>query len=57
VLLSLCTRLVEQGHSRIIFTDLTDPRIDIPTVHVYIEGMADTVADPERRRRHVRSAL
>ncbi|QFS52828.1 YcaO-like family protein [Nostoc sphaeroides] len=37
------------GYNDAIYTNLTNPEILIPTVHVIVPGMVDTIVDPERR--------
>jgi thioglycine synthase len=50
-----CARVTAAGFSDVLYTNLTDPRIDIPVVHVLVPGMMDVVVEPNRRRNVVKS--
>jgi ribosomal protein S12 methylthiotransferase accessory factor len=43
--------LAANDYHELFVTDLTDPEIGVPVVHVAIPGLTDTVVDPSRRRR------
>lgn len=43
-------QLAASGYPDVYVTDLTDPAVGLPVVHVCVPGMVDSVADPSRRR-------
>lgn len=49
VLRMMCQRVLAAGYPDVIYTDVTDPSIGIPTTHVSVPGMVDLVVEPERK--------
>lgn len=50
LLRQMCRRVAAAGFADVVYTNLTDPRIGIPTLHVLVPGMMDVVVEPNRRR-------
>jgi len=49
VLRRVCQDVLAAGYTDVIYTDVTDPGIGIPTAHVGVPGMVDLIVEPERR--------
>lgn len=49
VLQTICQRVLAAGYQDVVYTDVTDPSIGIPTTHVSVPGMVDLVVEPERK--------
>jgi ribosomal protein S12 methylthiotransferase accessory factor len=43
-------RVAAAGFPDVLYTDLTDPQIKFPVVHVLVPGMMDVIVEPNRRR-------
>lgn len=47
----LCSRLADLGFEDVIYTDLTDPEVNVPVARVRVPGLVDAWVDPERGSR------